>query len=76
MAMIMALPGSTTRSGEQRLRRESHAYQKWRLCQGRRLVAKYGSPITASIRAPPSVAVRILVVGVVSSSVARSAGVS
>ena len=51
MAMSEAEQGTTRQSGEHRLLKASLAYQKWRLCQGRRLVEKYGSPITASIRA-------------------------
>lgn len=53
MALSEALFGRKTQSGDSRLCRAEQAYQKWRLCQGSKLVEKWGSPITASTGLPP-----------------------
>ena len=53
MALSEALFGRKRQSGESRLRRAEQAYQKCRLCQGSKLVEKWGSPITASTALPP-----------------------
>lgn len=49
IALREALPGTIRQSGDVSLRTPFTAYQKWRLCHGKRLKEKKGSPTIASI---------------------------
>ena len=53
IALSEALFGRKTQSGESSPRRAEQAYQKCRLCQGSKLVEKWGSATTVSMGLPP-----------------------